>query len=151
LLDADGGGRLAAGDFHPVLSLFQMVFDAADPVNHVELYARRPIEGVVGRHHFTTYGDGDTYTPRAVQEARAVAAGLPHVAPRAVELPLVQVEPGLAGNVSIEGAPYTFGLRSYVPPVGVDGHFVAFENEDGRADVLDFLVESLAGAMPVID
>lgn len=151
LLDADGSGRLAAGDYHPVLSLFQMVFDAADPVNHVELYARRPIEGVVGRHHFTTYGDGDTYTPRAVQEARAVAAGLPHVAPRAVELPLVPVEPGLAGNVSIEDAPYTFGLRSYLPPMGVDGHFVAFENEDGRADVLDFLVESLAGVTPVID
>lgn len=151
LLDADGGGRLAAGDFHPVLSLFQSVFDGADPVNHVELYARRPLEGIAGRHHFTTYGEGDTYTPRAVQEARAVAAGLPHVAPRAVSLPLLEVEPGLTANTTIEAASYTFGLRSYVPPVGVDGHFVAFENEDGRADVLDFLLESLAGATPVID
>ncbi|MCB9603443.1 MAG: hypothetical protein H6721_21495 [Sandaracinus sp.] len=151
LLDADGGGRLAASDFHPVLALFQSVFESADPVNHVEHLARRPIEGVVGRHVFTTFGDGDTYTPRPVQEARAVAAGLPHVAPRAVELPLANVDPGLTANVSIEGAAYTFGLRSYVPPMGVDGHFVAFENPDGRADVLDFVVTSLAGEAPVID
>jgi hypothetical protein len=73
------------------------------------------------------------------------------VAPRAVTLPLAEVEAGLTENVEIEGERFTFGLRSYAPPVGVDGHFVAFENAEARADVLGFLLAALAGESPVID
>lgn len=151
LLDPDAGGRLAAGDFHPVLGLFQTVFDAADPVNHAEGIWRARVEGVHGHHHFTTFGDADTYTPTPVQQARAVAAGLPHVAPRAIALPLPEVGEGLTENVEIDGERFTVALRSYLPAAGEDGHFVAFATEAGRRDALRFLLEGLAGRSPVVD
>ena len=71
LLDADANGQLTAGDFHPVLALFQMYFERVDSVNYGPLlHVRPPMDGT-GPHVFMTYGLGDTYSPEATMQAYA--------------------------------------------------------------------------------
>ncbi len=150
LLDADGDGNLPAGDFHPMLALFQMYFDVADPVNYARLLAREVPEDVTLRHVMMTFGTGDTYTTEANQRAFAAAAGLPHVAPRVIELRLGQADAGLTGNITQGDLFYTFGLRSYDPQSGDDGHFVATRTEGGRTDTRRFLSQALTGTVPIL-
>ncbi|HJL05223.1 MAG TPA: hypothetical protein RMH85_07125 [Polyangiaceae bacterium LLY-WYZ-15_(1-7)] len=152
LLDADGGGNLRTGDFHPALALFQGFFDGADPVNHALALWREPADEANLKHVFMTFGLDDTYTPEVNQRAYAVPAGFPHVAPRvAAELPLAEVDAGLSGNVMAGEQAYTIGLRSYAPDAGDDGHFVASRTEGGRSDVQAFLFAALAGEVPTIE
>lgn len=150
LMDADGAGNLPAGDFHPALALFQMMFDVSDPVNYARALVRDVPADVTMRHVMMAFGNGDTFTTNDVQRAYAAAAGLPHVAPRALDLNLGQADSGLSGNVSQGDLRYTVGMRSYDPPEGVDGHFVTTLNDDGRADTRRFLVEALTGTVPTL-
>ncbi|NOY90083.1 MAG: hypothetical protein GXP55_02655 [Deltaproteobacteria bacterium] len=150
LLDPDGAGNLAGGDFHPVLALFQGYFDDADPVNYARLLAREPIAG--GHHVFMTYGLGDTFATEATQRAFAQAGRLTLVEPvlTPTNLGLPTAPAPLSGNVAIDGSDFTVGLRQYMPDAGDDGHFVATRTTQGRADVMRFLTEALSGSVPNI-
>ena len=156
LLDADGAGHLAGGDFHPALSLFQGYFDDADPVNYARTLVRDP--GGVGRHVFMTYGLGDTFATEATQRAFAQAGRLALVEPvltldaagnpNSFGLPVAPAP--LNGNVMIAGSTFTVGVRQYMPNAGDDGHFVATDTTQGRADVMRFLTDALSGTTPTI-
>jgi hypothetical protein len=150
LLDYDGEGHLGAGQYHPALALFQAFFERVDPVNYAWRLQREPLAGDPGRHVFMTYGLGDTYSTEPTMQAYAVAGNLVQVLPTLVNFDLPTREPPLAGNAQIDGQGWTIGLRQYQPPPGVDGHFVALESSDGRADVLRFLLGALAGETPEI-
>ncbi len=148
LLDADGNGNLAAGNFHPALAFFQQFFDTVDPV----VYA--PLLGATGTdlanpHVFQTYGLGDTYSPEPTMRAFAQAAGYPSVRPELADLGIAEVDAPLTANVTIGSAMRTQGIRQYRPTDG-DGHFVSTNNVEGRADVNRFFASVFAGSVPSI-
>jgi hypothetical protein len=155
LLDADGDGRLVGGAFHPTMQLFQQFFERVDPVNYGLHYFREPVEGRPVPHIFMTYGIGDTFSTEETQQALARAARFPQVTPELseVDLGLPTVAPGVQGNVARGGElePVTIALRQYQQTdPDDDGHFVAFREDAGRADVVRFLLQALAGATPQV-
>lgn len=81
LLDADRSGNLSAGDFHPMLAMWQGFFDSVDSVNQARLLYREPIEGRTPAHILMTYGSMDSFSPDATLRAMARSAIFPEVAP----------------------------------------------------------------------
>ena len=151
LLDANPDGTLRLGDFHPALALFQMFFERVDTTNLARLLAAEPRMGAPGLSVFATYGLGDSYTPEPTLQALAFAGGFPFVRPilttgfmpTAVDAPLM-------GNITTGPRTFTFGMRQYTPPPGVDGHFVALQSTQGVADVQAFVEAIFAGQVPPI-
>jgi hypothetical protein len=159
LLDPDENGALAGGPAHPALAMFQAYFERVDPVNFGGLL--RPGsqgEATPLRHVFMTYGIGDSYAPEETQRAYARSAAFTLVEPilsrnRDGELDpfgLRTAPAPLSGNVTEGEAAFTYGLRQYEPDGDYDGHFVSSRHEQGRADVLRFLRQALAGQTPQI-
>jgi len=151
LLDPDGDGNLVAGDQHPALALFQMYYEAVDPVNYGRYYHREPPD-MMGRHIFMTYGVGDSFTPEETMQAFARSASLPHVMPQLSDLSLGDpIATPVIGNITVNMVPYTIGVRQYNPEVGDDGHFVSTQTTQGRADTTRFIQEALVtGVVPPI-
>lgn len=158
LLDYDDGGNLSVGDYNPALSLFQMYFERADAVNVARRLGRDLPTGAPGLHVFATYGVGDSYTPEHTLQAFANAAGFTFVNPILTSGMTYEprYEPGatadapLMGNLNLAGGAFTFGMRQYMPPAGVDGHFVALEATEGQADVRAFVSALFDGTVPPI-
>lgn len=155
LLDVDGAGNLPAGAFHPALSLFQTWYDGVDPVNFGRrLWVNRPTDSAgaatLAAHVMMTFGPDDTFTPEPVQQAYAVAARLPSVAPQQVTLPLASVDAPLSENVDIDGNLFTMGVRTLLPTDGVDGHFVARRTDAGQRVTDAFLQAALQKMSPAI-
>ncbi len=154
LLDFDEQGNLAASDFHPALGIFQAYFDSVDPLNFARGIQWETIAGQHVPHVFMTYGPGDSYSPELTMQAYASAADLPQVRPVLVGFGRPEVDAPLVGNMArTEGSGEgmrTTGLRQYMPPSGVDGHFVSTRSDDGREDVHRFILEALAGQVPHI-
>jgi dienelactone hydrolase len=150
LLDFDGAGHLAVGDYNPALALFQTYFERSDAVNYARRLARDVPMGAPGLHVMATYGVGDHYTPEETLQAYALAGSFPLVNPVLVSFGPSGLTPPVSANVMIGATPFTFAMRQYTPPAGVDGHFVAFQSTDGRADLVRFLSNALGGATPPI-
>ncbi|MEM1418093.1 MAG: hypothetical protein AAGH15_24570, partial [Myxococcota bacterium] len=148
LLD-QSGGNLPSSDFHPALALFQMFYDAADPVNYAARLTRARPEGVAAKHVFMTFGVGDTFTTENAQVAYARAGRLPHLPPFALELRELDESQTLPFSANLEG--FTVALRSYEPTGDDDGHFVAFRTDAGVADTRTFLLEALARTVPTLE
>jgi len=156
LLDVTADGNLPAGAFHPALALFQTWYDGVDPVNFGRrLWVNRPTDdggaATLPAHVMMTFGPDDTFTPEPVQQAYAVAARLPSVAPQQVTLPLAAVDAPLLENVDIDGARVTMGARTLLPTGGVDGHFVARRTDAGRRVTDAFLQAALQKMSPAIE
>jgi len=154
LLDADDHGNLNVGDSNPALTIFQMFFERVDATNVARRLAADPIMGAPGLHVFATYGLGDSYTPEPTLQAFALAGGLPFVRPILTNPmqfnPPYQADAPLMGNAMIGTSAFTVGMRQYMPPAGVDGHFVALQSTQGQADVAAFLTALFAGTVPPI-
>jgi hypothetical protein len=150
LRDIGGDGSLPTGDMHPALALFQMFFDAADPVNVARRLSRAPAPGQVGTHVFMTYGLGDTYSPEATMQAYAVAGGISAVNPTLVTFSVPTADAPVSGNRMVNGESMTIAHRQYQPTAPVDGHFVATQTAEGRTDTQRFIMQALAGQTPVI-
>jgi pimeloyl-ACP methyl ester carboxylesterase len=150
LLDIGGDGRLPTGDFHPALALFQMFFDSADPVNIVRRLHRAPRVGQVGTHVFMTYGMGDTYSPEATMQAYITAGSISAVNPRIATFNVASADAPVSANRTVNGETMTIAHRQYQPVAPIDGHFVASQTTEGRADTARFLLQALAGQTPVI-
>ncbi len=124
--------------FHPVVNFAQMVIDTTDPIHYVGYLAEHPRSGFAPKSIFQTEGvnpdgTGDTYAPPHGIELGSIATGLPRMLPG--EHPRVEAawgglgdvtvpDGGLSGNLADGGASGV--LAQYVPPTGVDGHFVVF-------------------------
>ena len=151
VLDPDGQGKLAGGEYHPLLGLFQSYFETADPVNFARRIQREPIAMWPGTSVFMTYGKGDTYSPEETMQAYAEAANFSVVTPVIVNFGgLTQVAPPLMSNATIGSAMRTIGMRQYMPNTGDDGHFVSTNTTAGRADLRAFIRAALAGMSPAI-
>lgn len=119
---------------HPVLSMFQNAIDPADPLDH----AGAILTGNQ-KHVFVVYGQADTYSPPATEQAYITAANLPIAQhPASVTAPdnlgRAPVAVPLSNNVN----GVTAGVRQYSPS-GYDGHFVVFRNDTAKADANRFL------------
>ncbi|HEY8079194.1 MAG TPA: dickkopf-related protein [Labilithrix sp.] len=140
LEDASG-----VNQYHPVLTILQNAIDPADPLNHAKTVA-------TGKHVFQPWGQSDTYTPTAVQETFFLAAGLGLASPpSSVTKPDdtgVTLTPVPASGNLAAGAITAFA-RQYTPS-GFDGHFVAYDDPDGKKDVAHFLADVTAGKVPAI-
>jgi hypothetical protein len=133
------------------MSIFQSVFDRADPVNYNPLIVTHPPAGVRSKHVYMSWGVGDSYTPRSTLEANARSLGLPPVAPILEDF---QVK-GIARPVSLngpagDGAMRTAAVFQYHPPDGGDGHFVAQESPAAVADWSAFVSSFLATGTPTV-
>lgn len=150
LFDADSKGKLVGGTYNPALMLLQTFFESADPINYAQHAMRNPTSSAPNGHHlFMTYGLQDSYSPELTQDAYAVAASLPVVAPLLTGLDAPVVSPPLSGNATFGTVKRTVGMRQYDPTnAGVDGHFVS--TTEGRSDVVRFVEQILSGEMPEI-
>jgi hypothetical protein len=124
--------------FHPVVNLAQTIIDTTDPIHYVGYLAQHPRAGFAPKSIFQTEGvnpdgTGDTYAPPHGIELGSIATGLPRMLPG--EHPRAEASwgglgdvmvpaGGLSGNLADGGASGV--LAQYVPPSGVDGHFVVF-------------------------
>lgn len=167
LQDPDSSFNLAGGLFNPALAIIQSVFDSVDPINYARHLRRDVLASTPGGQNvFVTYGVADTFSPEKTQLAYLVAGQLPFVTPLLSEpssIPdfdgtqVALLSPPVSGNANFGDGPRTVATRQYsaqtTDPDGkpLDGHFVATRpGEDGRADVLRFLQQAMAGQTPTI-
>lgn len=139
---------------HPVPALLQNALDPADPLDHAAAMTMVPPLGVLSKHVFQPFAQGDTYSPPITQLTYAFAAALGVAAPPAsvtMQDPILMsagYKPvPVSGNAIVKTKPYTAALREY-PPGIADGHFVAFGDADAKADVDRFLAEASKGIVP---
>jgi hypothetical protein len=137
---------------HPVLALLQAWADPADPLHYaradVVVPGAMPTTPALLRNLFQVMGKGDTFTPVEVQGNFALAAGLAFVGPEVIPglgMPVASAE----GNVTSGSLKSTAAFRQYSPTTK-DGHFVAFEIEQARTDVTNFLSTVVTGTVPKI-
>jgi hypothetical protein len=144
------------GEFHPVFSILQHWIEPADPVNFALAITREPIQGHQAKHLFQTYGLGDTFAPPVTLATFAIAGGLALVQPDTSVAKadpigsLVPTRTPAGGNVVVGGRPFTLGVREYAPPLGSDGHYVAFDVPNANQDVVRFLSMIALGQVPDI-
>ncbi len=151
LFDPDSNNGLVGGTYNPVLSIIQAYFDSADPINYGHRVQTDPAPSApTGHHLFMTYGLGDSYAPEKTQEAYARSVNFTVVNPVLTGLDLSAASPPLQNNVTVGGTRRTVGMRQYDPMGKVDGHFVAEDTTAGRADLLRFVGQTLAGQSPQI-
>jgi len=148
------GDREAAQEMnllHPIMMLVQSLVDPADPLEYGSAIVREPRGGGAPKSIFQTEGvaadgTGDSYAPPRGIETLAVAIGLPRLLPGVRSIPeaawagipdLPVPAGGVAGNLG--GGRASGALAQFVPPAGVDGHFVVFRVPAARAASASFL------------
>ncbi len=153
LQDVNSQGELAMGVSHPALTLLQQWIDPADPLTFAPLNLVRPDTGRTPKDTFETFGLDDTYSPPLTLAAYTYAAGLDLVTPPSGvnptgdnKLSLTASSP-VAGNYTTTSPAGTFtgAVRQYAPPAGTDGHFVATDVEQARADIVKFITTTASG------
>ncbi len=147
-------GELPDEDHNPVLSLIQHHIDPADPLNFGKQIAREPVDGMLPKHVFATYGDGDSYSPPLTMEIYARASQMVLVEPDssfdAEPFSTPSSEFPLLASFGLDDVEYTLGMRQYGPPDGSDGHFVVFDVPAANDDALRFLGMAASGLTPQI-
>ena len=149
--------------FHPIMSFAQTVVDPIDPLVYMGYLVQHPRPGHAPKSVYQTEGvradgTGDTYAPPHGIEIGSVAIGLPcqgtplhPVAEGAwgaigtVTIP----DGGLSGNLAGGGASGV--LAQFVPPAGVDGHYVFFDVPQCRLQAARFAANLAAnpkGSVP---
>jgi hypothetical protein len=145
--------------FHPALNLAQTIVDPTDPIHYARFLVAQPRPTLAPKSVFQTEGvfpdgSGDTFAPPHGIEIHSVALGLPrelpgvHAVAEAAWGGLADVllpDGGLRGNLASGQA--TGVLAQFQPPAGSDGHFVAFDVPQARAQIGGFC-ESLAAQPP---
>jgi hypothetical protein len=148
------GELVLGGLYHPMLGVLQHWVDAVDPLNFAGHLVQSPLPQHAPKHVFSAYGLGDSYAPPTNLRNFLVQAGLEgvaaHVSAVAPEDLGPEFDPPLAGNHEWRELPFTAGFRQYGPPIGEDGHFVAFAAEAANDDVIRFLVQATYGEVPEI-
>jgi hypothetical protein len=144
--------------FHPIMSFAQTVVDPIDPLVYMAYVVQRPRPGHAPKSIYQTEGvnpdgGGDTFAPPHGIEVGSVALGLPCQGPAIhpiaeeawgglgeVTIP----DGGLSGNLGSGGASGV--LAQFVPPPGVDGHFVFFDVPACRLQAARFAANLAANA-----
>jgi pimeloyl-ACP methyl ester carboxylesterase len=134
-------GEAKVDQNHPILNLFQLYFDRADPINYAHLIARQPLPDLAPKHILQTYGTGDTFSPPATMQALAFALGVEHAGDKQDEISGLTdkiLNPPVKGNLNVNGKPVTAVFTQYKPG-DYDGHFVIFQHADAIKHFSKFL------------
>ena len=131
-------------EFHPVISLVQMLSDITDPLSYARLAFQREA-GVRPPHLLLTEGLLDQDTPSATAEALATALGLEILAPaiHLCEAMTVQKTPVRQGVVSDNLIRNGFSLTGILSQWEKFDHFVIFDNGDTAKLYAEFLSTAL--------
>ncbi len=154
--DVAGALRMALGDpdlggAHPALTVFQTYLELADPVNYGRYLVGAPFEPPGPRHVLQVYGLRDTHTPPNVQAALAAALGLALAEPVLEDLgPFAAVALPASGNRRVGTATVTAVLTQHDPPAGLDGHFVATQDDAARRRIAQFLGTAARDGVPTV-
>ncbi len=134
---------------HPMIAIWSNYFDRSDPVNFNRLIVTNPVAGRSPKHVFMSWGEGDTFSPRATLEANAIMLGAPVVAPALYKSDPMPgpVQRPVRLNLAAPGGNVTAGVFQYNPD-GYDGHFVAWRNPTALADVTAFITSFFATGVP---
>ncbi len=138
---------------HPVLAMFQMFAERADPIN----YARRLISyspaGGIAKHLFFSQGLKDQYALPIQTQAMAAASGCFPAAPIQGKWPafdLMGREPldlPISGNTMGPGGRKVTAVMVQYPDYG---HFAVFDSPDAKTQYLGFLESMLKSDIPIV-
>jgi hypothetical protein len=163
----DGGTEASELNlFHPVLNFAQAMIDTTDPVHYVGDIFQHPRMVFAPKSVYQTEGvnpdgTGDTYAPPQGIEVGSVATGLPRQAPGVHTIveaawgglgDVTVPSGGLSGNLA--GGMASGVLAQFVPPPGVDGHFVVFDVPQAAAQAAGFcqaLTTNPHGKVPALE
>ncbi len=139
------GDPLAPG--HPVMVLWQTFFDRIDPINFAPELVLRPV-GVPSKHVMMTWSETDTFSPKDTLNATAKAARLLVASPTVVEDQMTgtdarPVTPNRTGGDAVLRFATVF---QYATDGTYDGHFVAQNHPQAKADWTAFFMSLIAGA-----
>jgi hypothetical protein len=147
---------LEASEFdmdHPVVAIFQIFAERADPLNYSRRLIAEPPGGASPKHLFFSQGLLDEYALPDQTAAMAAASGCWPMQPLIEDLePFVLCDrealPGpLSGNATgPDGQAITAVMAQYPD----DGHFAVFYNEDAQRHYLGFLESLLSQDLPVV-
>jgi hypothetical protein len=150
--------------FHPYIDLFESAVAAADNTFSARHVLRSPFPGHGVPHVLVIEGQPDAQVPTNLQRAlvRSIGADFvgADVGARSIDrlLPALHaigrpaLLPPVAGNVVVDGVgPRTAVVVRYAEDGRLDGHSVLFQRADTRAVFVRFVVDALAGGIPVVD
>jgi hypothetical protein len=140
--------------FDPILHAIQHVWDYVDPMVHARHVTLEPHPGVPPKHVFMHSGLTDGYFSPASREALSLALEAP-LAGEVLEesalekMSLVGLGEALAYPVSANVEGKTYAVVQYEPN-RLDGHVVAFQRDDAKAQYGCFLKTMSADGAPRI-
>jgi hypothetical protein len=147
-------------ELHPILSFLQMLVDPADAVHYYPHLAHDPLAGRVAKSILMTEGvnadgSGDTAAPPRTIESGAIAGRFPLLTPVVRDIPeltLLEAIAPLAAPIQgdLAGGKATAAIAQFVPPPGVDGHFVVFEVPAARTLAAKFCKSLLGDGVPIV-
>ncbi len=135
-------------EYHPALTLVQLLNETADPINYARLWFA-PQLGGPKKHVLMSSGDVDIQTPPITTLILAAAAGVPVVAPPLLEgathehLGLDPVTMPVSANIDDQAT-------AAVLQVSGD-HFVAYTDPEVRAARSRFFTSLVTDGAPMID
>lgn len=150
------GLGLEADEFdmdHPVLAMFQMFAERADPMNYARGLISYEPAGGLAKHLYFSQGLKDEYALPIQAQAMAAASGCWPAGPiqgswPAFELRNKQPLPlPVLGNVTTADDQKVTAVMLQYPD---DGHFAVFRNPEAKAHYLGFLESMLKSGLPVV-
>lgn len=150
--------------FHPFIDVFEAAVAAADNTFSTRHVLRFPRAGHGVPHVLVIEGQPDAQVPTNLQRAlvRSIGADFvgDDVGARSQDrlLPALHaigrgaLQPPVAANVDVAGAgPRTAAVVRFAEDGKLDGHSVLFQRQDTRDVFVRFVVDAVAGDVPVVD
>ncbi len=150
------GMGLEADEFdldHPVVAVFQLFAERADPLNYARRLIAAPPAGTAPKHLFFSQGLLDRYALPEQAAAMAAAAGCAPMEPLVEPIAAFALRgheplppPVTANAAGPDGAPITAVMVQYPD----DGHFAVFDNPDAQRHYQGFLAGLFDAEPPVV-
>ncbi len=149
--------------FHPFLGLYEMAAGEADNINYLPNILRRPRFGWTPPHMLVIEGHVDLQVPTNLQRALVLALGVDMLGSDVGASPAERLEPVLpwaglrqlqgqvGGNILLpNGEPRTAGVVRYPEDGILEGHYVAYQYDQARVQIREFLGALKRGEVPVV-
>jgi len=146
---------IKVSDTHPVMSLMQLYFERADPLNYGRYIVSSPPMDVPPHHVLHIFGSNDNYAPETTQLRFSLHAGLTTIHPVVTGASLDLVTPEMMPlplklNHTVGDVMVTAVSAQYNPGPDYDGHFVSTRNADARASLLYMLATFFRDGTPIV-
>jgi len=146
-------------EFSPLLSLAQMLSEAADPATFAQTYFQAFAPLTTPKHIFQVVGIDDTYVPLETEYAAALSATLSPAGELLddswqerfdlLELDVLDY-PVLLNRPASDGSLVTAAFAEYASDGSFDGHFVFYELPEPKHQALCFFKTLIVAGVPTI-